>query len=232
MAHYRDDLAWIHQAGFSDFARTAAPGVLAMLHAHGIDDGLIVEIGCGTGVLARALTDAGYDVLGVDASSAMIELARTTAPDARFEVSLFQRVTLPKCNAIIAMGEVLNHGTMNDIRKFIANASKALPPHGLLLFDVAERGAFPAHDEVRIGGDDWSVIIVKHSDGESLARIVTIFRNVDGVVRRDMEAHALALHARDELKEILHKRGFRVRVRRSYGSRRLPVGHAVYVASR
>src|SRR5687768_1633981 len=83
--HYRTDLAWIHHAGFSEFARVSSAGVLASLKAHDIREGLIVDIGCGSGVLARALTDAGYDVLGIDASPAMIELARVTAPAAQFE---------------------------------------------------------------------------------------------------------------------------------------------------
>lgn len=228
MAHYRDDLAWIHHAGFSEFAHAAAPGVISLLREHGVADGLVIDIGCGSGVLSRALTDAGYDVLGIDASPAMIGLARVTAPNARFEVATFAEAQLPQCNAIVAMGEVLNYGTLDDVRRFISNAAHAR----LLLFDVAECGSYPAHDEHRSGGDDWSVIAVKDSDGRHLTRRVLTFRNVDGVMRRDEEVHELELYARDELQSALQQHGFRVRVRRSYGSRRLPIGHSVYVASR
>ena len=228
MSEYRDDLAWIHHAGFSEFAQSAAPGVIALLPR----DGLVVEIGCGSGVLARALTDAGYDVFGIDASPAMIELARVHAPAARFEVATFADAALPQCTAIVAMGEVLNYGTLDEVKRFVRNTASALSGGGLLLFDVAERGSYPAHDERRIGGDDWSVIAIKDSDGERLTRRVLTFRQFDGVTRRDEEVHALELFDREELKAILREHGFRVRTRRSYGSRRLPTGHVVFIAER
>ena len=221
MADYRTDLAWIHHAGYSDFARESAPFVVKLL---GQPRGLVIEIGCGSGVIARELTRAGFDVVGYDASPAMIELARTTAPAAQFEVAPFETAELPQCAAIVAMGEVLNYG---DIRAFLARAAHALRPGGLLLFDVAERGAYPACDEHRTGGDDWSVIAVKESDGTTLTRRVLTFRQVDGETRRDEEVHTLELYDRDELLALLG--AFRVKVRRSYGSRRAPRGHAVYV---
>lgn len=72
MRLYAEDLAHIHDAGFSDFARRAAPAILELLSAAGVHTGLIVELRCGGGVLARALRRAGYDVLGVDVSAALI----------------------------------------------------------------------------------------------------------------------------------------------------------------
>jgi 2-polyprenyl-3-methyl-5-hydroxy-6-metoxy-1,4-benzoquinol methylase len=38
----------------------------------------VLELGCGSGRLAQALVDAGYAVLGMDASPAMVDLARPT----------------------------------------------------------------------------------------------------------------------------------------------------------
>lgn len=229
---YRTDLAWIHHVGFSEFATLASRGIIASLTAHGIRDGLIVDIGCGSGVLARALTNAGFDVLGIDASPAMIGLARATAPAANFEIASFDEATLPRCAAITAIGEVLNYGTLDRLRTFANNAANALAPGGLLLFDIAERGSYPSHDERRIGGDDWSVIVIKDSDGLHLSRRVLTFRQIDGTTHRDEEVHVLELYEREELLIILHEAGFRVRLRRSYGTYRLPKGHALYVATR
>jgi SAM-dependent methyltransferase len=224
---YRTDLAWIHHAGFSEFAEAASSGVLALLWRHGVREGLVVDAGCGSGILARELTRAGFHVLGIDASPAMIELARETAPQARFEVMSLDTATLPPCDAIVAMGEVLNYG---DLRAFLPRASAALRPGGVLVFDIAERGAYPAYDEHRSGGEDWSVIAIKESDGARLTRRVLTFRQVDGATRRDEEVHTLELYDRAEVLALLGD--FRVQVRRTYGSRRLPKGHAVYVAKR
>jgi SAM-dependent methyltransferase len=214
---YRTDLAYIHHAGFSEFARSSAPYVISLLPPHA----RVVEVGCGSGILARVLTDAGFTVHGFDASSAMIALARETAPDAQLEVASFEQAALPPCDAVVAMGEVLNYG---DIRAFLPRASAALETGGLLLFDVAERGSYPRYDEVRTGGDDWSVIAIKESDGVKVTRRVLTFRETS----RDEEVHTLSLYDREELLALLRPH-FQVRVRKSYGARRLPKGHAVYV---
>jgi len=51
--NYGEDLAYIHDVGFGDFAWRAAPGVLARLQRHGVDHGTVVDLGCGTGIWAR-----------------------------------------------------------------------------------------------------------------------------------------------------------------------------------
>ena len=76
---YARDLAEIHDAGYAEFSATAAPGLLRRLRRAGIGSGLVVDLGCGSGIWARALTDAGYDVLGVDPSAAMLRIARRRA---------------------------------------------------------------------------------------------------------------------------------------------------------
>ncbi len=227
---YRDDLAYIHHHGFSEFAESAAPGVVEILHKRGVSGGLVVEIGCGTGVLARALLRAGYDVLGYDSSPSMIALARETAPGARFEVGSFATISLPPCDAIIAMGEVFNYGTFDTLCSVVARGAGSLRKGGVLLFDVAERGAYPSFDEHRSGGEDWSVIAIRESDGNTLTRRVLTFRRLGDDVRRDDEVHRLALFDRDAVVGLLQEHGFRVQIRRSYGTRRLPAGHAVVVA--
>ena len=76
MEPYRNDLAYIHDAGFGQIARAAAPVLLDALRRQGTVRGLVVDLGCGSGILARDVVDAGYEVLGIDISQAMIALAR------------------------------------------------------------------------------------------------------------------------------------------------------------
>jgi SAM-dependent methyltransferase len=216
---YRADLAYIHHAGFSEFAESAAPFVIELLRTHGAQR--VVEVGCGSGVLARELTRAGFDVRGYDASPAMIELARETAPEARFAVATFAEADTSECDAVVAMGEVLNYGSFDEVRAFIANLSARL-----LLFDIAEEDA--PYEERRVEGDDWSVILIR----ERNTRRVLTFRAMDGAMRRDEEVHALHLHDRAAMTALLREHGFRVRVRRTYGTRRVPKGHAVYLCVR
>ena len=50
--------------------------ITALLAEHGIADGLILDLGCGTGRLTRLLAEAGYDMIGVDYSGEMLDIAR------------------------------------------------------------------------------------------------------------------------------------------------------------
>src|SRR5437879_6528892 len=109
MVYYRDDLAHIHDAGHWAFVDGVAPNVVALLRRAGIRRGLVVELGCGSGRLARALSAAGYEVLGFDLSSSMIRLARRTASKARFRVGSAFSVRLPFCAAVVSVGETLNY---------------------------------------------------------------------------------------------------------------------------
>lgn len=81
-ACYGADLAHVHDVAFGGWAREAAPFVLARLREAGIEEGLVVDLGCGSGIWAAELLGAGYGVLGVDASVEMLALARRRAPAA------------------------------------------------------------------------------------------------------------------------------------------------------
>lgn len=50
----------------------------------GTTEGMIIDVGSGTGRDARALTEMGYDVHGVDLSDNMLELAKIKARNATF----------------------------------------------------------------------------------------------------------------------------------------------------
>src|SRR5215210_1955469 len=51
---YGEDLAYIHDVGHAEFALGAAPGILEILDPNGMHDGLVVDLGCGSGRWARA----------------------------------------------------------------------------------------------------------------------------------------------------------------------------------
>jgi SAM-dependent methyltransferase len=95
MRGYGDDLAYIHDAAFSDYGRKAAPGLLRILRQSGINSGLVIDLGCGSGRWARELNRNGYEALGVDQSPAFIRLARKNAPQSRFTCMSLLRVELP-----------------------------------------------------------------------------------------------------------------------------------------
>ncbi len=164
---YGEDLAYIHDVGFGGYTAGAAPGVLHLLRNCGVKTGLVVDLGCGSGILAQALTRSGYQVLGVDASSAMIRLARQRVPEGEFVRRSLHAVSLPRCAAVTAMGESLNYvsssGAKGELDAIIRKVIGALLPGGCFIFDLAEPSlALAEHNTKSFAeGSDWSVLVEK-----------------------------------------------------------------------
>lgn len=102
---YREDLAYIHDVGHGDLAEAAARRLVEELRVRGFRSGVVVDLGCGSGILASIVSDAGYRVTGMDLSDAMVAIARKRAPQAEFYVRSFLSADLPDCVAVTAIGE-------------------------------------------------------------------------------------------------------------------------------
>lgn len=55
--------------------------ITAELHAHGVEDGILADLGCGTGDLTLMLAQAGYDVIGIDRSEQMLAVLQEKADE-------------------------------------------------------------------------------------------------------------------------------------------------------
>lgn len=236
---YQEDLAYIHDVGFGDYARNVAPGLLGLLRRGGVAGGLVVDLGCGSGLWAEALVGAGYEVRGVDLSPAMIKMARRRVPQARFEVGSLLDAPLPACDAVTSLGECVNfwfdpQNSPEALARLFARVHAALRPGGMFAFDVAEPGragrAWPR--VANRAGDDWAVLVLANEDPEErlLTRRITSFRRVGKLYRRSEEVHRLRLYKATDLAEGLRRAGFRARVLSGYGAYRLPGPRAALVA--
>lgn len=235
MPGYQSDLAYIHDAGFGDYARKSAPGLLAILRQAGIRTGLVVDLGCGSGIWAAELMRHGYEVLGIDSSSSMIELAGKRAPAATFVNASFLKAKLPICDAVTAIGEVFNYtfDQRNDPRqlsRLFRHVHDALRPGGVFIFDIAEPGRVlrRAHAE----GKDWAILFAAEASRDLLIRRMTTFRQVGELYRRSEETHRLRLYRSSDIAAELRAAGFSVRVLRAYGRMSLPSGNAAFVATK
>jgi SAM-dependent methyltransferase len=217
----------------------SAPGVLEILDHSGIRDGLVVDLGCGSGLLARQLLDAGYRVFGVDISEAMVELARRRAPEAEFRVGSLFEVEIPPCAAVTAISEVLNYlfdveNEEQGLGRLFRRVHEALVPGGVFIFDVLGPGQVPPGVRTRgFGvGEDWAVLSELEEDAErgTMERRIVSFRKVGEHYRRDEEVHRVRLYDPPGVSAELEGTGFGVRTMRSYGGLPLSEGHAAFVA--
>jgi len=242
MSHaYREDLSWIHDLGFGDLARNAAELLLQTLAADGIGEGLVVDLGCGSGILAETVCNAGYDVLGIDLSPVMIEMARRRVPEGRFRCESLLAAELPPSIAVAAVGECFNYrfdesNSRARLRALFQRIHAALVPGGMLLFDAAGPGRVASDTPLKthVDGGDWALLMNAEEDREArrVTRCITSFRRVGELFRRDDECHELDLLPAHELVADLEAVGFETRVLDAYAGHALPAGLSGFLARR
>ena len=238
--YYRSDLAWVHHVGYAGHVENTQRGIVARLRRHGVASGeRVLDVGCGSGLLARVLLAEGYAVTGVDASPAMIELARVHAPGADFRVTGLPTRRRPGADgglagadAIVSTGHVLNYlGSRDDVALALTELAAALRPGGLLAIDLmTERFAEARdirHPHARVE-DDWTIITRFSRPGpHRFDREITVFRRVDGVWRRSDEHHANVTFEASEALEVLRMNGVDARCEPAFGDEALPEGLVV-----
>jgi SAM-dependent methyltransferase len=242
MSHaYREDLSWIHDLGFGDLARNAAEVLLHELAADGVGEGLVVDLGCGSGILAEALCNSGYDVLGIDISPAMIDMARSRVPEARFRCESLLAAELPACIAVVAVGECFNYrfdesNSREALRTLFQRIHGALEPGGTLLFDAAGPGRVPAEGRLKtcVDGGDWALLMHAEEDPahRRVTRCITSFRRTGELFRRDDECHELDLLPPEDVLADLARAGLEAEQLEGYGEHALPPGLHGFLARR
>ena len=118
--------------------------ITAELQAHGIRDGILADLGCGTGDLTLMLTQAGYDVIGIDRSEEMLSVLREKAD----ELGLTGRLLLLRqdlleldlygtIRAAVSTFDTYSHiGPLDSFEKAIRKAAYFMERGGVFLFDL------------------------------------------------------------------------------------------------
>ena len=229
--YYREDLALVHHLGFGFHADACAPAILRLLQPVQERNGLVVEIGCGSGLLTAYLVDAGLNVVASDASDAMLNLCKSHVPRA----AEIRRLTLPgdpipSADAIVGVGHALNYlDDESQIEAALVAIATSLRPGGVIAIDLCdlEWGAVRANQPPKVWRtEDW-VLITEFSvpDPSRFVRIMTTFvRREDGTWRRDDERHDNVLLDTSKVPELLARHGVEATVLTSFGDEQLLAG--------
>ncbi len=236
--YYRRDLALIHHRGFGFHADVCAPGILRLLEPVIARGGLVLEIGCGSGLLTRHLVGAGLRVVATDASQAMLDLARETAPGADIRLLVLPDDPLPEADAVVGVGHALNYlPDAESVARGLEAVGRALRPGGVLALDLCdlewarERAGAPPRGWV---GEDWALVteFSVPAPDRFVRRMATFVREADGSWRRDDERHENVLIETAGVPELLAGVGIEASVLESFGDEELPAGLRAIVGRR
>ncbi len=233
--YYRPDLSLVHDRGFGFHAQLCAPGLLARLAPVRARGGLVLEIGCGTGLLTAQLVAAGHRVLATDASPAMLDLAREAVPGAEFARLTLPDDPIPPVDAVVGTGHALNYlDTVGEVHRALVALAGALRAGGVLALDLCDlrwgEARRDAPDQVR-SGDGW-LLVTRFSvptPDRFIRDMTTFVRRDDSLWRRDDEHHENVLLDTAALPGLLAAHGLTAEVRPSFGTETLPDGLVVLV---
>ena len=115
-----------------------ADSIEQSLKKHGINDGIVLDLGCGTGTLTKMLSDKGYDMIGVDSSEEMLSIAREKDENTLFlcqDISEFElygtvRAIISTCDTL---NYILDEEELINTFKLVNNY---LEPDGIFVFDM------------------------------------------------------------------------------------------------
>jgi len=202
-------------------------------------DGLVVELGCGSGHLTRHLLRSAHRVIATDSSPAMLELARGQTPNVEeLRLLVLPDDPIPAADAIVSVGHVLNYLPDDSaIRRALHAMCGALRPGGILAFDLCDlrwaetrRNATPF---VSVN-DEW-VLVTRFSvpaPNRFVCDITTFIRGDDGEWRRDDERHDNVLIDTSYVPELLGECGVDATLGSSFGREDLPAGLVTIIGQR
>lgn len=172
-----------------------------------------LDLGCGTGILAKILVDAGAAVVGVDRSWAMLRMAGLRVPG-RLVCGDALHLPLRGCfDVVTACNEVVNQWDGEKLGQVIRNIRARLQPRGILVFDAVTLEHFARFwdgrhwQEGRDGTQLWMDCEWRPGCNEGRARLLS-FRATAGRCRIESSLLTQHWHSTVRLEALLKEAGF------------------------
>ena len=211
-----------------------ADRIETILKENGIEDGLVLDLGCGTGTLTELLAKKGYDMIGVDASEDMLAEAREkqyarvdeendNSTDMESEIlylcqDIREFELYGTVRAVVSSCDTLNYVIEeDDLKEVLRLVNNYLESDGVFIFDM---NAPEKYEEVLADNvfaenrDDASFIWENTFDEESrineYALTLYIEDEETGLFERSEEFHYQKAYTREEIAKILDESGFEI----------------------
>ncbi|SEF79534.1 Methyltransferase domain-containing protein [Eubacterium ruminantium] len=193
-----------------------------ILRRNGINDGIVAELGCGTGNITERLAKEGYDMIGIDNSPEMLDIAQQKKDETgsstlyicqdmrEFELYGTVRAVVSLCDSI---NYILEEEDLLQVFKLVNNY---LDPKGLFIFDFNSLHYYRdivADNTIAEDRDETSFIWDNYFDEESrinelsLALFIKETNDDDNIYRKYSELHLQRAYTLEEIKHLIELSG-------------------------
>lgn len=195
--------------------------LVRILRKNGIDTGLVLDLGCGTGNMTEELAGAGYDMIGVDSSPDMLELAFEKKEKSGHNILyLLQDMRTFELygtvRAVISACDCLNYITdPEDLLEVFRLVNNYLDPEGIFIFDFNTEYKYReilGERTIAEDRDDCSFIWDNYYDPEERINdyALTLFIREQGdLYRKYQEQHFQRAYTLEEIQALLEQSGLR-----------------------
>lgn len=190
-----------------------------ILHQYGITEGLVAELGCGTGTLTELMAASGYDMIGIDNSPDMLELAlekkQVSGQDILYLLQDMREFELyGTVRSIISFCDSINYITKHtDLIQVFRLVNNYLDPGGYFIFDFHTEYYYNTVLGESIIAEDrneMSFIWDNYYDKETRMNeyLLSIFvQEHSGLYRKFQEEHFQKAYSLTEIRESLLQAG-------------------------
>lgn len=196
--------------------------IAEQLQTYGIENGLLLDLGCGTGTMTELLADKGYDMIGVDSSEEMLEQAMEKRAQSgqdilyllqdmrEFELYGTVRAIVSVCDS---MNYVLEEEELLQVFRLVNNY---LDPGGIFLFDMNTPYKYRellGESTIAENREEGSFIWENYFDEETCINeyVLTLFlRETDGRYRKEEEFHYQKAYDVGQIEKLLGEAGLKL----------------------
>ena len=192
--------------------------IKSLLNEYKIEDGLVLDLGCGTGKITRLLEDAGYDMIGIDYSEEMLEIAREHQEEDSNILYLLQDMRefelYGTVGAVVSVCDSMNYITEEeDLLQVFRLVNNYLDPKGLFIFDlntVYKYKELLGETTISENREEGSFIWDNYYEEEEQINeydLTLFIKEKDNLYRKYEETHFQKAYTLEKVKELLEKAG-------------------------
>jgi len=193
--------------------------VCGALEKYGIRQGLVLDLGCGTGTMTELLAGAGYDMIGVDSSQEMLSCALQKRDASGHDIlylcqDMREFELYGTVRAVVSLCDSLNYVLEpREMERVFALVNNYLDPGGIFFFDfntVYKYREVIGEKVIAENREACSFIWENyfHEEGCINEYDLTLFyREADGRYRKSVETHYQRGYTLEEIRALLDRAG-------------------------